>query len=280
MLARRAQLFRTRSSAEISESDMPEFLSVRSFPPLTWVVEDFVQELPQEFAHGGGATAWLKSYLSKVNGTADGLDSGEEHFLSKLYSDLNVHTLFLPATGRYQLQDLSRVAWDELTPEFREEVETLRRSILQNLIARRFEGAPMTGRSLERALRFIVQALQKGMFHDLPSLWSTWSQQVAEMSLNDADSWFSSLLQHIDTDEDPLNVAVFNAQVEEARGKSIGFYEDLLRDFAVGLRLGNFETEWQRTLSRRSRTIMSVSAVGWVTTSASKRTTFQSSSRR
>merc|ERR1719272_1788199 len=93
MLARRAQLFRTRSSAEISEDDMPEFLSVRSFPPLTWVVEDFVQELPEEHRNGGGATAWLKSHLSKINATEG--DSDQVHFLSKLYSDLNVHTLFL-----------------------------------------------------------------------------------------------------------------------------------------------------------------------------------------
>ncbi|CAK0857594.1 unnamed protein product [Prorocentrum cordatum] len=42
MLARRAQLFRTKSSAEQSNVGVqtPEFLSVRNFPPLTWVVED------------------------------------------------------------------------------------------------------------------------------------------------------------------------------------------------------------------------------------------------
>lgn len=234
MLARRAQLFRTRSSAEVSETDMPDFLSVRSFPPLTWVVEDFVQELPHEYRIGGGATAWLKSYLSKINGTSAG-DDHHVHFLSKLYSDLHVHTLFLPATARHQLQDLSKVPWDQLTPEFKEEVEALRRSILQSLIARRFEGAPMTGQSLQRALQFIVQALQRGMFHDLPSLWSTWSTQVADMSLNDADTWFASLLVHIDADEDPIPVAEFNANVEDARGKTKRFYEDLLRDFEVAL---------------------------------------------
>jgi hypothetical protein len=237
MLARRAQLFRTRSSAEISDSELPEFLSVRSFPPLTWVVEDFVQELPQEYRNNGGATAWLKSYLSTINSTNDG-DDHQVHFLSKLYSDLRVHTLFLPATGRNELQDLSTVQWDALTPEFREEVEELRRSLLQTLVARRFEGASMTGKTLERALRFIVQSLQRGMFHDLPSLWTTWSTQVAEMSLNDADAWFVNLLQHIDTDEDPLTVANFNSLVEDSRGKTAQFYQDLLRDFDVPFQHG------------------------------------------
>jgi hypothetical protein len=197
-------------------------------------VEDFVQMLPAEYKNGGGATAWLKSYLSKVNGTNEG-DSHDVHFLSKLYSDLQVHTLFLPATGRQELNDLSRVKWAQLTQEFREEVEALKRGLLQTLVARRFEGKEMTGHSLEKALRFIVQALQRGMFHDLPSLWSTWSTQVADMSLNDADSWFSSLLHHIDVDEDPVSVASFNSQVEEARSKTMAFYQDLLRDFQVSL---------------------------------------------
>merc|ERR1719281_303567 len=60
MLARRAQLFRTRSSVEVpagssSVEGIPDFLSTRSFPPLTWVVEDFVQELP-EMHRKDGAT--------------------------------------------------------------------------------------------------------------------------------------------------------------------------------------------------------------------------------
>jgi hypothetical protein len=242
MLARRAQLFRTRSSAEISDglvTDLPEFLSTRSFPPLTWVVEDFVQEIPQEYQLNGGATAWLKAYLSTSNETGD--DAETSHILAKLYSDLRVQTLFLPATTRDQLQDLSRVKWEDLTHDFKDEVTTLRSSILQTLEARKFDGQKMTGRALDRALRFIVQALQRGMFHDLPSLWQTWSTQVAAMSLNDADSWFAALLTHIDAGENPIPLAEFNTKVEESRAKAIHFYKELLRDFEVSIREGDLK---------------------------------------
>lgn len=232
MLARRAQLFRTRSAAEPAQVDTPEFLSVRSFPPLTWVVEDFVQELPTEHRVKDGATAWLRSYLSTVNDTSDP-QGNKEHFLSRLYSDLKVHTLFLPATSKEGLQDLSRLSWDQLTPEFKEEMAALRTHVLSNLEARRFEGKPMTGRTLERALRFIVQALQRGMFHELPSLWATWTTQVAEMSLQDADTWFSSLLSVVDAGENPIPVAQLNSEVEESRERSVYFYKELLHDFDV-----------------------------------------------
>eukprot|EP00928_Gymnodinium_smaydae_P022546 TRINITY_DN18899_c0_g1_i1.p1 TRINITY_DN18899_c0_g1~~TRINITY_DN18899_c0_g1_i1.p1 ORF type:complete len:866 (+),score=178.07 TRINITY_DN18899_c0_g1_i1:128-2725(+) len=232
MLARRAQLFRTRSSAEAAGLETPEFLSVRSFPPLTWVVEDFIQELPVEYRYEDGATAWLRSYLSKANASDEG-DSEDPHFLSRIYSDLRVHTLFLPATSREHLTDLSLLSWEQLTPEFRTEVTSLREQILEKLEARRVEGQVMTGKTLERSVRFMVQALQRGMFHELPSLWKTWSQQVSEMSLQDADTWFSSLMAKIDSHEDPIPVREFNEQVEDAREKAMQFYTELLRDFEV-----------------------------------------------
>mmetsp|Transcript_22775 Transcript_22775/g.50340 ORF Transcript_22775/g.50340 Transcript_22775/m.50340 type:complete len:825 (+) Transcript_22775:72-2546(+) len=251
MLARRAQLFRTRSSAE-DDQEAPEFLSVRSFPPLTWVVEDFVQELPPQHRHVDGATAWLKSYLAKVNNSEGTKSSSDDHILSKLYSDLKVHTLFLPATKQSQLQDLSQVSWEQLTPEFQSEIASLRARILGRLEARRFEGSPMTGKTLARSLRFIVQALQRGMFHELPSLWATWTTQVADMSMRDSVSWFASLLSGIDAMEDPIPIRDFNAEVEAARERSARFYTELLRDFDVspdlaGLRK-RLDTHFQQKL--------------------------------
>lgn len=243
MLARQAQLFRTRSSAESAGLETPDFLSVRSFPPLTWVVEDFVQELPDQYRHIGGATAWLKSYLSKANDlsrandTSGGAATDDSTFLSKIYGDINVHTLFLPATSREHLQDLSKLDWGELTPEFREEVSVLRRKILGQLEAWKLDGRILNGRRLEQAIRFIVHALQRGMFHELPSLWLTWTSQVSEMSLQDADKWFASMLSHIDAADDPVPVSDLNAQTEEAREKAIHFYRELLRDFEINVDL-------------------------------------------
>jgi hypothetical protein len=92
----------------------------------------------------------------------------------------------------------------------------------------------MTGHSLERALRFMVQALQRGMFHELPSLWATWTQQVAEMSLQDADAHFQSLIESVDSHKDsPIPLSQFNIRIEEARSKAEAFYENMLHDFFV-----------------------------------------------
>jgi hypothetical protein len=246
MLARRAQLFRTRSQVEANSatgSGIPEFLNVHNFPPLTWVVEDFVQQVPTEHKTSG-ATGWLKTYLSKINGSHEGNSSEDashdvsedsEYYLTSLYKELNVHTLFLPATKRAQLQDLSVLSWGELTEEFRGEVQELKSIILRSLNARHFAGRPMTGRTFAKAIHFVVRSLQSGRFPDLPSIWDSWAMQVARMSVVDAEAFFRSQLGfvNVNSTEEPTSLASFNAKAEDARKRAVDFYQEMIKDFDV-----------------------------------------------
>eukprot|EP00928_Gymnodinium_smaydae_P070410 TRINITY_DN54253_c0_g1_i2.p1 TRINITY_DN54253_c0_g1~~TRINITY_DN54253_c0_g1_i2.p1 ORF type:complete len:918 (-),score=210.27 TRINITY_DN54253_c0_g1_i2:211-2964(-) len=244
MLVQRAQLFRARSAVSAT-SEVPDFLHVDAFPPLTWVVEDFVQELPSRL-RDEGATGWLRTYLEETSGRTDGV-TGEgarrSDFLSSLFRDVRVHTLFLPATSREQLRDLSRLSWGELTQEFREEVTDLRKHVVEGLAARTFRGRSTNGQALAKALRFIIQGLQKGMLHELPSLWQSWARQVEEVSLADADAWFESLAATFaaatgENDEALAPLGVVSQRVEEARERVTAYYRTLIRDFNTAPRIG------------------------------------------
>ncbi|KAF4745603.1 hypothetical protein FOZ63_012033, partial [Perkinsus olseni] len=113
MLARRAQLFRVRSlapsagveegaeSIAVASSDIPAFLSAKSFPPLTWVVEDFVQDMAasqggasQAMNESAIATEWLKSYLTEDSKRFDD-------------SDGNIGTTGMRSTGTTPLRLLA-----------------------------------------------------------------------------------------------------------------------------------------------------------------------------
>jgi len=260
MLIQRAQLFRTRSAASTAE-EPPDFLRTEGFPPMTWVVEDFVQELPERF-RDEGATGWLRTYLEDSVAVADRQipDQGDNvqdatqkksDILTKAFQDIRVHTLFLPATGRDQLRDLSRLGWNELTEEFRSEIGDLRRHVLSGLKARQSGGRATSGQSLAGALQFIVRGLQQGMFHELPSLWGTWASQVASVSLSDAETWFASLAQRIDQGERPVAVSMFNDRLDEARESATKFYRALLRDFDVRPDMGELRRRMEVHLSER-----------------------------
>lgn len=219
MLARRAQLFRVKSSVVETQSGLEHKLT--SLPHLTWVVEDFVQTQEE----GVSNTQWLESYL-----TADGVD---QPYLKKLFPNLAVRSLFLPATSRQALADLSRVPFSDLTSEFRSDLAVLRKSIISGLEQRE---KYLTPSDLSQAIYFLATALDKGLFPQLPSLWTSWRSQVVESSMRDAIDLFDAVLKReiddIGSGDAIVSAADFDAVSAHARNTSLTLLQELAKDFA------------------------------------------------
>jgi hypothetical protein len=215
MLARRAQLFRTKTESTNMDG-------LKLIPPhLTWVVEDFVQATDEE---GQSKTRWLEQYLK-----AEGVD---EPYLKKIFPELSVKSLFLPATTRQALVDLSKVPFDQLTPEFRADLSALRQSILERLANR---SSYSSASEVAQSIQFLATALDQGLFPELPSLWQSWKSQVVDASLNDAiDLFDKTMREKVDakgaSDSMP-SVDEFNRISSHARNASLVFYSELVHDF-------------------------------------------------
>ncbi|CAD7929976.1 unnamed protein product [Amoebophrya sp. A25] len=281
MLARRAQLFKTKSGQVATDDGAitPDFLMQMNFPSLTWIVEDFTQD-PGE----SSLLDWLRSYLSHEKGSnvKDGdhavvtstAGGKQDHYLSRLFNDISVKALFLPALTRVDLNDLSRLEYSQLTAEFREELEQdVKPHIFRRVKSKSFSATRehMTGIELQKAIHFIVNALQTGVFPELPSLWASWTTQVAEHSLYDSERWFRTMVLETKegnevtggtavsdttgTDVDvtsigggelrhmPPSVGVFNDRIALARDRTLKFYTELLKDFDVAPDLEGLQTK-------------------------------------
>ena len=160
-----------------------------TFPPLTWVVEDFFQDLGDTTP-----TEWLLSFVG--DGGVD--DAGAmtqppgrrplvdgNYTLARLFGGgddvdaaaaaprrVNAHTLFLPASSRIALRSLHTVPYAELEPEFLEQVDALREDVLRNAEAK------LPPRALAALLRALVKSVNAGNFPSLPTLWSSWEGQL------------------------------------------------------------------------------------------------------
>ncbi|KAF4660541.1 hypothetical protein FOL47_007104, partial [Perkinsus chesapeaki] len=318
MLARRAQLFRVRSLAptvtteedgervaEVS-NDIPAFLSAKSFPPLTWVVEDFVQDMSASQSGAAAmnesaiATEWLRSYLtedSKRFAESDGnreeggeiwvpvwltnmYEESDRAYLARLFPSLTVHTLFLPATSKSQLKDLSQLSWPELTDEFRNEVTALRGELFTTVRSKELyeegnkedvlaspEDGMMTAEGFASALNFIVKALQKGFFPELPSLWASWRAQVGEVSLKDSYELFETTLSEGVAPHptgEAVTAAEFDRACRDARDKAVEFYTNLVADFGLPTRNGDLEAK-MRSSQRKAHALWLEQVQNYVT---------------
>ncbi len=132
-----------------SGEQVPYFLREEFFPPLTWVVEDFVQEAQTK--------EQLKKYLLSY------VENNNKSFLSKIFnSNFDVRTLFLPSGELQKLKDLSKIDFEQLNVEFKKEVEELRNTLVSSVVSRPYSETQKytTARDLASAIQFLTRSLR------------------------------------------------------------------------------------------------------------------------
>lgn len=148
-----------------------------SFPPLLWVVQDFVQttinnETPTQWLHRLMETHTRESEEYKIS-------------LLDLFKSLECHTLFIPAFKRPLLTDLSQASEEDLTSEYIEERNALMKKLYEGLVPKTKNGKPITGAELAGLLQVLVDAANEGSLADVPSRWSAFVDRLMNSAVDD-----------------------------------------------------------------------------------------------
>jgi len=232
MLARRAQLFRVRSGG--GQIDDSHHNLLQRLPHLTWVVEDFVQ---QDQPGGVSNSGWLESYLHASNFDEEEFTSNHRiPYLKKLFPSISVKSLFIPATTRQALADLSKVPYDKLTEEFRSDLKDLKKFVVSDHLDKLGEYRS-TG-EFGQSVFFLARALSKGLFPELPSLWTTWRREVIERSVEDAYMLFDETLSR-EIDSLVTTRLEFDEKCMHAKISTIVLFRELVRDFSADTTTGS-----------------------------------------
>jgi Guanylate-binding protein, N-terminal domain len=198
-----AKLFKLRTN----QSPEP----IRELPDLTWVVEDFAQE--SENAH------------QEINITQD----YDCEYLKEAFGNVTVSTLFLPATSRKELADLSKLTWDELTPEYRVEVSKLRGQLYDSIDRQTHVWQPD---ELLKSLHFLTNGLRQGKFPELPSILEIWHQDVKQASEQDSLSALDSRLKgSLDDVYPPVALQKLTKLIKDGEESAVSLYRTLMKEF-------------------------------------------------
>lgn len=208
LLAHNTQLFSLKAStraatdegktaAATPASSSFSLHDVFALPPLVWAVQAFTVDLKEETC-----TSWLTRMMKGsvlANNASAPLQQASANKrqrlrlgLDGLFPSVECQTLFLPATSRAALHNLSAVAPAQLTAEFREDVAATTQRILTSLRPKTQNNRPLSGPGLASLVRLIVEGLNQGQLFDIPSRWSSFSDHLRVSSMRAAVTHFEA----------------------------------------------------------------------------------------
>ncbi|XP_040075603.2 guanylate-binding protein 1 [Ixodes scapularis] len=229
LLARRTQLFALRSQLSRAKWNDGFVHDLLSFPPLLWVVQDFVQttldnETPTQWLHRLMETLSRESEDYKIS-------------LLDIFKSLECHTLFLPAVKRLLLTDLSEAREEDLTEEYIEERDALSKKLLATLVPKTKNGRPVTGAELVTLFEVLVEASNDGSLADVPSRWTSFVERIMDSSTEDCTHFYESEMQVLfkKNDDGPVKEGVLVEWHAQAKKKLFTLLTQLLHGLSDAL---------------------------------------------
>lgn len=139
-----------------------------------WVVRDFTLQLVDNEQE----PITSKEYLEKALGNQKGFSESVEQknrirrLLKSFFKERDCCTMIRPLTKEDQLQNLADMELEKLRPEFVDQVQQLRRKVINRIKPKSINGRKLNGEMLFNLAQSYVDAINKGA---VPSIESSWS---------------------------------------------------------------------------------------------------------
>ncbi|XP_072177130.1 uncharacterized protein [Diadema setosum] len=225
LLSRRTQLFALRSQLSRAKWAQDFNHDLLTFPPLLWVVQDFVQSLDADDAASHPAR-WLRHMMQSMAW------EGADHRISLLevFQRVDCKTLFFPATTKDLLQDLSKAKEEDLTEDYRRERNELIEELKSGLVPKEKNGKPIRGPEMASLLDVLVTAANEGSLSQIPSRWSSFIQNLEQSSVEDCLKFYDADMSvlHGLHDNGPINEAELEAWHDLAFNKTTKLLQQVL----------------------------------------------------
>ncbi|CAD5113813.1 DgyrCDS2977 [Dimorphilus gyrociliatus] len=220
VLARRTKLFALHSQVSTQKWKTMTFNhDLLTFPPLIWIVQDFVQSATD-------SQKWLQNLMESH------FRENDEYEISLLsiFKSIDCHTMFLPAVQKSLLRDLSKVSEHDLTEEYKAEREDLEQKIYDLLVPKEKEGRPMTGTEMASLIRILVEAANNGSLTSIPSRWDSFVRNLITTAIVDCATYYRSVLESFDEALPPKEMQDLHRATEQ---KSYEMLAQLLLGYGI-----------------------------------------------
>ncbi|CAM5999695.1 unnamed protein product, partial [Sphagnum balticum] len=239
LLARRTQLFALRSQMSRAKWTNEFNKDLLSFPPLIWIVQDFVQTT----LNGESQKEWLHRLMESQTREHEGYEIS----LKDIFKSVDCHTLFLPAVKKHLLNDLSLAKESDLTEEYREEREDLIRKLKKEIVPKEKNKKPVNGVELAALLDILVNAANEGSLADVPNRWDSFVGRLQLTATEDCLKFYEADMDVLIKDQyndEPVNSKLFDEWHTQAQVRAFELLNHLLHGLDEALKKGLHSLEY------------------------------------
>lgn len=214
---------KTRRSIDRMEDEEDAARLSAFMPSFTWVLRDFSLELVDSRGEDITPDEYLEISLKPQKGYDSSVLERNRlrHMLVSFFPHRSCHALVRPVHDESSLQRIDELSSSDLRPEFKDGVEALRESLMDNMRPKKIGGAPMSGAAYVELVRQYVDAINSGGVPVVSSAWDHVSRVECGNASKDAFELFvdrlakqrhaiKSLKRPIETDD--LEAAVQQAK--------------------------------------------------------------------
>jgi hypothetical protein len=155
--------------------------SPSELPSFVWVVRDFSLQLISQTGEPITSQQYLESALAQQKGSSK--EAAEKNrirkFITECFPIRECFTLVKPLIHEEKLQALDKVPFEELRPEFVEQVISLRKRVVGRLRPKTLKGVQLTGEAYLATIKCYVEAINNGA---VPNIQSAWDYMCAEQN--------------------------------------------------------------------------------------------------
>jgi hypothetical protein len=169
------------------------------FPSFLWVLRDFSLILEDEKS-GKEITAqqYLENALREIPGSEQTDKNEIRRKLKQLFVARDCVTLVRPVSDEKSLQQIDKMPWSKLRPEFRKAIEELQSKVFAEVPVKKVFDKPIDGKGLVVLIQNYVEAINRGSIPTIHSAWENVANQENQRAFDEALKLFQQHLSVLD----------------------------------------------------------------------------------
>ena len=184
-------------NSDTGEMDCEDYSSF--FPSFIWVVRDFTLQLVDNDGEPLTSKEYLERALITQKGFSDSVESKNRirRLLQTFFKERDCFTMIRPLMDEENLQNLDKLDFDKLRPEFFEQVIIMRKRVLNRIKPKTLNNRNLNGEMYVNLMKSYVGAINNGAVPNIENAWTYICKNECMKAMYDAMETYDKMIKEI-----------------------------------------------------------------------------------